>query len=94
MVRIGDFILENTFEIIIIDSEVEDFFRFISDIRKNNITTPIVTLSHLGNYIENSRVSYRAGADECIMKPISAENFILRIDHYIEHNKMINSMKK
>ena len=49
-------------------------------------------LSDTHRTYETVRESYKNGASECLRKPLFAEEFILKVDQFVDHSKLINEM--
>ena len=90
-----EMIQADDYDLVMIDKEIKNSLELITYIKEHiNDTLPIVVLGDPTKASEQTRASFRRGADDCICKPIIAENFIFKIDYLIEQSKTIKSLKK
>ena len=90
-----DLIKTNLFSLIILDINYTNSFDFMINIHTSiDENLPFVLLTDTNRTYDLVREAYVNGAKECLRKPIFAEEFILKIDQIIEHEKLINNIKK
>lgn len=90
-----DLIKTNLFSLIILDINYTNSFDFMINIHTTiDENLPFVLLTDTNRTYDLLREAYVNGAKECLRKPIFAEEFILKIDQIIEHEKLINNIKK
>lgn len=90
-----ELIKTNLFSLIILDINYSNCFEFMLDIHSTiDENLPFVILTDTNRTYDLVREAYVNGAKECLRKPIFAEEFILKIDQIIEHEKLINNIKK
>lgn len=90
-----ELIKTNLFSLIILDINYSNCFEFMLDIHSTiDENLPFVILTDTNRTYDLVREAYVNGAKECLRKPIFAEEFILKIDQIIEHEKLLNNIKK
>lgn len=90
-----DLIQTKLFSLIILDINYPNCFDFMREIKSNldrDMSFVILTDTNRSNDLV--RESYMNGAKECLRKPLFAEEFILKIDQIIEHEKLLSTMHK
>lgn len=90
-----ELIKTNLFSLIILDINYSNCFDFMLDIHTTiDGNLPFVILTDTNRTYDLVREAYINGAKECLRKPIFAEEFILKIDQILEHEKLINNIRK
>jgi PAS domain S-box-containing protein len=88
-----EIIKDNDYNLVIIDFDLNDSFKFISNVKYNmDYSLPFIMLSDSGRINETARIAYKYGANECLRKPILPEEFILKVDHLVEQSRVINEL--
>lgn len=83
------------FSLIILDINYSNCFDFIQEVKINlDKNIPFVILTDTNRTYDLVREAYKNGAKECLRKPLFAEEFILKIDQIIEHEKLLDDMNK
>jgi PAS domain S-box-containing protein len=83
------------FSLIILDINYSNCFDFMKEIQSNlDRDMPFIILTDANRSNDLVRESYMNGAKECLRKPLFAEEFILKIDQIIEHEKLLSTMYK
>ena len=89
-----EMIKNNDYDLVIVDKDIKGSMSFISIVKEEiNETLPLIVLGDPTKVSEQTRESFRHGADDCICKPIMAETFILKTDRFIVQSKTIKSLK-
>ena len=85
-------IVKNTPDVILAEFElpVRNGFEIVSDIRRLNINTPVLLLSS-NNSVDEAVISFDAGADDYIRKPIELRELLARINYNLPKIKRVDS---
>ena len=85
-----DLIKSKLYSLIILDLNYENCFEFIQLIKQDiSKVISFFVLSDENRTYATVRESYNNGADECLRKPIFAEEFILKVEQHIDNTKLI-----
>ncbi|MGN0032478.1 MAG: response regulator transcription factor [Candidatus Limimorpha sp.] len=84
-------IVKNTPDIILANFElpIRNGFDIVSDIRKLNISTPVLLLSS-NNNVDEAVHSFDVGANDYIRKPIELRELLARINYNLPKNKQVS----
>lgn len=83
------------FTLIILDVNYSNCFDFMMNVKSNlDKNMPFIILTDTNRTYDLVREAYINGAKECLRKPLFAEEFILKIDQILDHEKLIYEMNK
>ncbi|MEA3354728.1 MAG: response regulator [Campylobacterota bacterium] len=82
------------FSLIILDISLDNVYSFISDVKVNiNNNIPFIMLTDTNRTYETVKNAYKNGINECLRRPIFAEEFILKVDQLSGYSKMLLDIK-
>lgn len=83
------------FTLIILDINYSNCFDFMMNVKSNlDKNMPFILLTDTNRTYDLVREAYINGAKECLRKPLFAEEFILKIDQILDHERLIHEMNK
>jgi len=83
------------FSLIILDINLKDVYSFVSDVKVNiNANGMFLMLTDTNRTYETVKNAYKNGINECLRRPIFAEEFILKVDQLSGYTKMLLEIKE
>ena len=85
-------IIKNTnYFLVVLDLSFPRSFELISNVKRHiDKSLPFIVLTDTNRCYETLRESYKNDADECLKKPLYAEEFILKVDHLIDLSRLVS----
>ena len=83
----------NHYNLVLLDIGYQESFELISNVKYNiNKSLPFIMLTETNRSYDMVREAYKNGASECLRKPIFAEEFILKVDQFIDQSKLVSQL--
>jgi len=81
------------FSLVILDMNIENNFDFLHKVKSTiDELISFIILSDSNKTYNTLRETYKNGATETLIKPIYAEEFILKVDQIIGHSKLVSDL--
>ena len=90
-----EIIKTNEYNLILLDIAYKKSYELISNVKYNiNSALPFIVLTDANRSDKTVREAYKNDANECLRKPLFAEEFILKVDQLIEQSKLVSELKE
>lgn len=83
------------YALLILSQDIDRTFAFVRCIKSTvNTSLPILILSDMQRNYDDVREAYMSGANECLRKPVFPEEFILKVDQLVKHNRVVRELEE